>query len=322
MVATMLSLGAELVRDSNWVQIAHPSLLKWRELKVRPFHELLPFTPFLLPSPLLRFVLFHGLSCFALVVPFLWLLVWRYNREESSYTIFIRSPSIVSGLLYVIMLYWTQTGQPQHTISSPIKRIGVGLHTGERATIKLLPASADEGRYFVNLHKEADKGDAIVLAHIKNVSQTRLSTCLGRGQGAIQTVEHLLSALEGLGVDNCRIEIEGGNEVIFFGHLLLLLLLLRLIFTLACYKELLTKERKCSCLRFLLDFLRFKPLILNSELIDWQFCNCSHWSEVLKYQDICCVFLLPLNPTSWTVWFWFGSNVTNWSYCPPNCLQK
>lgn len=99
-----------------------------------------------------------------------------------------------------------QTAQLQQTISTPVTRVGVGLHSGEQATVTLLPAGVDEGRYFV-------KNRTVLPAFVKNVTDTRLSTVLGRDGTAVHTVEHLMSALEGLGVDNCRIEIEGGNEV-------------------------------------------------------------------------------------------------------------
>lgn len=107
-----------------------------------------------------------------------------------------------------------QTAQPQQTISKPVTREGIGLHSGERATLRLLPAGAGEGRYFVQLPKEANKEAVIVPATVKNVIDTRLSTCLGKNRASVYTVEHLMSALEGLGVDNCRIEIDGGSEVI------------------------------------------------------------------------------------------------------------
>ncbi|KAG0617863.1 hypothetical protein M758_4G021300 [Ceratodon purpureus] len=106
-------------------------------------------------------------------------------------------------------LHVCQTAQLQQTIATPVTRVGVGLHSGERATVKLMPAGAGEGRYFVKLRQNA----TILPALVKNVTDTRLSTCLGRDGCAVYTVEHLMSALEGLGVDNCRIEIEGGDEV-------------------------------------------------------------------------------------------------------------
>lgn len=94
--------------------------------------------------------------------------------------------------------------QLQRTLCVPVTREGVGLHSGERASVKLLPAGADEGRFFV-------KHGTILPALLENVTDSRLSTSLG---AAVHTVEHLMSALEGLGVDNCRIEISGpGCEV-------------------------------------------------------------------------------------------------------------
>ena len=72
--------------------------------------------------------------------------------------------------------------------------------------MKLIPASAGDGRYFVHV-------DKILPAFISNVEDTTLSTTLSFGGVQVRTVEHIISALEGLGVDNCRMELEGGNEV-------------------------------------------------------------------------------------------------------------
>lgn len=104
-----------------------------------------------------------------------------------------------------------RASQLQQTIATTATRIGVGLHSGQGATVKLVPARANEGRYFVKLHRKEPA--VIVPAIVNNTIDTRLSTCLGRNGSTVRTVEHLMSALEGLGVDNCRIEIEGGNEV-------------------------------------------------------------------------------------------------------------
>eukprot|EP00250_Pteridium_aquilinum_P001367 c11570_g2_i1 orf=3-443(-) len=108
-----------------------------------------------------------------------------------------------------------QEGDFQRTISKAISRSGIGLHTGTLCYLKLLPAAAGEGRYFVYLAEGSQKQDEEVRvpASIHSVKDTTLSTCIGEGQVKVQTVEHLLSALEGLGVDNCRIEIKGGIEV-------------------------------------------------------------------------------------------------------------
>jgi hypothetical protein len=91
----------------------------------------------------------------------------------------------------------------------------VGLHSGASCSATLLPARAGDGRYFV---LEGD--EAKVAAEVGNVeSQSQLCTTLRRGDAGgprVRTVEHLLSAMEALGVDNCRIEVSGGAEVCSF----------------------------------------------------------------------------------------------------------
>lgn len=106
----------------------------------------------------------------------------------------------------------TQVGEFQRTISKSVSRSGIGLHSGDIASVTLLPAAGGEGRYFVQRSKDVEK-EVRVSAFISSVTETNLSTCIGEGAARVRTIEHLLSALEGLGVDNCRIEIEGGNEV-------------------------------------------------------------------------------------------------------------
>ncbi|KAJ6848425.1 putative UDP-3-O-acyl-N-acetylglucosamine deacetylase 2 isoform X2 [Iris pallida] len=103
-------------------------------------------------------------------------------------------------------LSWKLVGKPQQTLASPASHSGVGLHSGDRVTARLLPVAAGEGRYFV-------VGGARIGAAIENVVDSALCTVLARHGRRVRTVEHLLSALEGLGVDNCRIEIDGGDEV-------------------------------------------------------------------------------------------------------------
>ncbi|CAM6090747.1 unnamed protein product [Calypogeia fissa] len=101
-----------------------------------------------------------------------------------------------------------ETRKPQRTLRRPVTRAGVGLHSGEVAELRLLPAAAGNGRYFV-----VGNENFRIPAMLDYVRDTLLNTCLGRGNLSIRTVEHLLSALEGLGVDNCRIEIRNGREV-------------------------------------------------------------------------------------------------------------
>ncbi|WP_375495689.1 UDP-3-O-acyl-N-acetylglucosamine deacetylase [uncultured Nostoc sp.] len=94
----------------------------------------------------------------------------------------------------------------QHTLASQITQIGVGLHSGVNTQVRILPAEAGSGRYFVRV----DLPDLpIIPAQVAAVNHTVLSTQLGKGEVSVRTVEHLLAALSGMGVDNARIEIDG-----------------------------------------------------------------------------------------------------------------
>ncbi|KAL6649518.1 hypothetical protein ACP70R_013742 [Stipagrostis hirtigluma subsp. patula] len=108
---------------------------------------------------------------------------------------------------------WKPTGQPQQTLAAAVSRSGVGLHSGARVTATLLPARAGEGRYFVVGGEEEGR----VAAEVGNAEpQSQLCTTLRRGGDGgprVRTVEHLLSAMEALGVDNCRVEVGGGDEI-------------------------------------------------------------------------------------------------------------
>jgi len=79
---------------------------------------------------------------------------------------------------------------------------GPGLHTGEKCTVRLFPAPPGTGRVFVTSNGE-------IRAIVENVSDTRRETSLRNGSAEVHTVEHILAALYGLGVDNARIEVEG-----------------------------------------------------------------------------------------------------------------
>lgn len=103
----------------------------------------------------------------------------------------------------------------QQTLGEMVTVAGVGLHLGQQTTVRLLPAEPNEGRYFVRTDLDAMSGTAFprIAATVDRVVQTQLSTELGVGEGPetpkVRTVEHLLSALVALGIDNLRIEISG-----------------------------------------------------------------------------------------------------------------
>ncbi|WP_026733606.1 UDP-3-O-acyl-N-acetylglucosamine deacetylase [Fischerella sp. PCC 9605] len=94
----------------------------------------------------------------------------------------------------------------QQTLATEISQTGVGLHSGASTQVRILPAEAGSGRYFVRVDLP---NTPIIPAQVTAVSQTVLSTQLGKTEASVRTVEHLLAALAGMGVDNVRIEIDG-----------------------------------------------------------------------------------------------------------------
>jgi UDP-3-O-[3-hydroxymyristoyl] N-acetylglucosamine deacetylase len=100
----------------------------------------------------------------------------------------------------------------QRTVAKRVTCTGVGLHSGKPASLTLAPASADAGITFVRM----DLGVEIP-ARNENVQDTMLSTTLGVGQARVATVEHVLAALAGMGIDNCRVEVEGPEIPILDG---------------------------------------------------------------------------------------------------------
>ena len=97
----------------------------------------------------------------------------------------------------------------QRTLKNEIRATGVGLHTGQKVFLTLRPAPVDTGIVFrrVDLQPPVD-----VLARATNVGDTMLSTTLGDGEAKVSTVEHLMSAMAGLGIDNAIVELSA-NEV-------------------------------------------------------------------------------------------------------------
>ncbi|GAB2296934.1 hypothetical protein Dimus_031036 [Dionaea muscipula] len=106
---------------------------------------------------------------------------------------------------------WKSTGKLQKTVAKCINKCGIALHSGKYATVKLWPELAGKGRYF-------EVCSNFVRASIDSVEASPLCTTLCENGFKVRTVEHLLSALEATGVDNCRIEIasdgdDGGRSV-------------------------------------------------------------------------------------------------------------
>ncbi len=100
----------------------------------------------------------------------------------------------------------------QRTLGHSIRCSGIGLHSGKKIELVLHPADADAGITFVR----SDLGVKIP-ARADYVTDTRLCTTLGVDGAHISTVEHLLSALAGLGIDNALIEVNGAEVPIMDG---------------------------------------------------------------------------------------------------------
>lgn len=104
----------------------------------------------------------------------------------------------------------------QHTLASKVHAIGVGLHSGAPVAMVMRPAPADHGIVFVR--KDGHGDDAVVPARWYHVTSTTLSTTLGNSAGVtVATVEHLLAALRGCGVDNAVVELDGPEVPIMDG---------------------------------------------------------------------------------------------------------
>lgn len=102
----------------------------------------------------------------------------------------------------------------QRTLKSAIRTTGVGLHTGDKIQLTLKPAPIDSGIVFrrVDLDPPVE-----IKATAKNVGETTLSTCLIKDDVRVSTVEHLMSALAGLGIDNAIVELNAPEIPIMDG---------------------------------------------------------------------------------------------------------
>ena len=102
----------------------------------------------------------------------------------------------------------------QRTLKNSIKATGIGLHTGEKIYLTLRPAPVDTGIIF----RRVDFDEPVEIpARPENVGSTTLSTTLEKDGVRISTVEHLLSALAGLGIDNAYIELSASEVPIMDG---------------------------------------------------------------------------------------------------------
>lgn len=102
----------------------------------------------------------------------------------------------------------------QRTLKNTIRATGVGLHSGEKVYLTLRPAPVDTGIVF----RRTDLDPVVeIRACAENVGETMLSTTLVKEGVRVATVEHLLSAMAGLGIDNCYVELSAAEVPIMDG---------------------------------------------------------------------------------------------------------
>jgi UDP-3-O-[3-hydroxymyristoyl] N-acetylglucosamine deacetylase len=102
----------------------------------------------------------------------------------------------------------------QRTLKSLARATGVGLHTGKKVTMVLRPAQPGTGIVFRRVDLAAP---VAIRARAEAVGETRLCSCLVEGEARVYTVEHLMSALAGSGVDNAYVDLDGPEVPIMDG---------------------------------------------------------------------------------------------------------
>src|SRR5213079_1709488 len=103
------------------------------------------------------------------------------------------------------------TAELQHTLAKSAGFSGTSLHTGEKVTLKLQPAPVDHGIKF----KRKDLADEPTIdANVANLKTVERATTIGEGSVRVHTVEHVLSALSAMGVDNATIEMDANEPPI------------------------------------------------------------------------------------------------------------
>ena len=104
----------------------------------------------------------------------------------------------------------------QRTLARKARLSGVGVHSGQPATATILPAPCDTGVRFIRLDVQGQNN--LIDARFDAVTDTALCTCIGNDDGVkISTIEHLMAALAGCGIDNALVEVDGPEVPIMDG---------------------------------------------------------------------------------------------------------
>ena len=102
----------------------------------------------------------------------------------------------------------------QRTLSNSVRASGVGLHSGEKVNMTLRPGAKNTGIIFRRLDTESVQR---IPAIAENVTDTILGTTISKKNVSVMTVEHILAAFAGLGIDNALIDLDGPEVPIMDG---------------------------------------------------------------------------------------------------------
>src|SRR5947199_4618241 len=103
-------------------------------------------------------------------------------------------------------MYANFNSDKQHTIGSAVNISGTGLHTGINVDMTLKPANPGFGFQFQRIDLP---GQPLIKADCDLVTDTSRGTTIQEGETRVSTIEHILAALVGMGIDNCLIELNG-----------------------------------------------------------------------------------------------------------------
>lgn len=102
----------------------------------------------------------------------------------------------------------------QRTLKKVVRTVGIGLHSGRKVNLTLRPADPDTGIVYTRV----DLNPPVVMpAEATRVNDTRMATTLNEGLVKISTIEHLMSAFNGLGIDNCYVDVDAPEIPIMDG---------------------------------------------------------------------------------------------------------
>ncbi len=186
----------------------------------------------------------------------------------------------------------------QKTINAPVRFMGKGLHSGRIVQLEVLPAAPGAGIIFQRTDTE---GAIPILAHALNISSTELSTKIGRGGNSISTVEHLMAAFAGMGIDNALVRLNGPEVPVMDGSSLPFVMKFQEVgLKVQTAKKTWYKVKKAFEVRNGDQFIRvepsnqrvikcsiqFKNSVIGFQAIDFKF-TANNFSEICKARTFC-----------------------------------